>query len=316
MTDWTLADVPLQAGRSVVVTGTGGLGYETALALAGAGANVILAGRDAAKGAESVARVKGAHPAATIAFEALDLASLASVKDFAGRLIARGGGLDLRINNAGVMMPPTRRLTADGFELQFGTNHLGHFALTAQLLPLLRAGTAPRVVSVSSGAHQTGRIRFDDLQWERGYSPWAAYSQSKLANLMFALELQRRSDAHGWGLLSDAAHPGYARTDLITNGPGDHGSMSWVSNLLAPIASQSAADGALPTLFAATSPDAKGGGYYGPSRMFEMNGPPKVARIARQAKDEAVAARLWEMSESLTDVGFENAAVAGAHKEP
>ncbi len=302
MTDWTLADVPAQAGRSAVVTGTGGLGYETALGLAGAGASVILAGRNPSKGAESVARIRKRHPDATVAFEDLDLASLASVARFAERLTARGGGLDLLINNAGVMAPPTRKLTADGFELQFGTNHLGHFALTARLLPLLRAGSAPRVVSVSSGAHQVGKIRFEDLQWERGYSPWAAYSQSKLANLMFALELQRRSDAHGWGLTSLAAHPGYARTDLITNGPGHGGAMSRISGLLAPIASQSAAEGALPTLFAATSPDARGGGYYGPTRMFEMKGPPGPARIARQAQDAGAAARLWEVSERLTGI--------------
>ena len=304
MTHWTVADIPSQAGRSVLVTGTGGLGFETALALAGAGASVILAGRNGAKGADSVALIKAAHPAATIVFEVLDLASLASVADFAGRLISRGGGLDLLVNNAGVMMPPNRQVTADGVELQFGTNHLGHFALTGRLLPLLRAGSAPRVVSVSSGAHQIGKIRFDDLQWEHDYSPFAAYSQSKLANLMFALELQRRSDRHGWGLLSAAAHPGYARTDLITNGPGDNGSMSWVSNLLAPVASQSAADGALPTLFAATSPDVKGGGYYGPTRLFEMNGPPGPARIARQARDTAASERLWEVSERLTGIAF------------
>ena len=251
-----------------------------------------------------MARIRKRHPDATVAFEDLDLASLASVARFAERLTARGGGLDLLINNAGVMAPPTRKLTADRFELQFGTNHLGHFALTAQLLTLLRAGSAPRVVSVSSGAHQVGKIRFDDLQWEHGYSPWAAYSQSKLANLMFALELQRRSDAHGWGLTSLAAHPGYARTDLITNGPGDGGAMSRISRLLAPVASQSAAEGALPTLFAATSPGAKGGGYYGPTRMFEMKGPPGPARIARQAQDAAAAARLWEVSQRLTGVAF------------
>jgi len=264
----------------------------------------VVAARNPDKGGAAVARILTAHPAAKVRLELLDLSRLSDVAAFAERIAARHDTLDQLVNNAGVMMPPNRQVTADGFELQFGTNHLGHFALTGRLLPLLRAGSAPRVVSVSSGAHQIGKIRFDDLQWEHDYSPFAAYSQSKLANLMFALELQRRSDRHGWGLLSAAAHPGYARTDLITNGPGDNGSMSWVSNLLAPVASQSAADGALPTLFAATSPDVKGGGYYGPTRLFEMNGPPGPARIARQARDTAASERLWEVSERLTGIAF------------
>jgi len=213
--------------------------------------------------------------------------------------------VDLLVNNAGVMMPPERRLTADGFELQIGTNHLGHFALTGRLLPLLRRGAAPRVVTVSSGAHNVGRIDFDNLQWERRYSPMAAYGASKLANLMFALELQRRSDAGGWGVTSLAAHPGYARTELIANGPG---SGSWMARLghvlLEPWASQSAADGALPQLFAATSPDAVGGGYYGPSRLMGMVGPPAPARVAQRARDRAAARRLWDVSEQLTGVTF------------
>ena len=303
---WTLADIPPQKGRRAVVTGTGGLGYQTALALAAAGATVILAGRNETKGRGSVVRILNLHPHASIVFERLDLASLASIADFAGQMEAVREPIDLLVNNAGVMAPPRREATLDGFELQFGTNHLGHFALTGRLLPLLHAAKAPRVTTVSSGAHHTGKIDFDDLQWRKRYRPWPAYGQSKLANLLFAFELQRRSDAGGWGLLSDAAHPGYARTELIANGPGLGSLMSRVGGvLIAPWASQSAADGALPQLFAATSPDAEPGGYYGPCRMFELVGPPAQARISQAAQDQAVAARLWELSEALTHVRFD-----------
>jgi NAD(P)-dependent dehydrogenase (short-subunit alcohol dehydrogenase family) len=203
------------------------------------------------------------------------------------------------------MAPPQRETTADGFELQFGTNHLGHFALTGRLLPLLRAGKAPRVVTVSSGAHHTGKIDFDDLQRAKRYRPWLAYSQSKLANLLFAFELQRRSDQAGWGLMSNAAHPGYARTELIANGPGLNSLSSRVGSLLiAPWASQSPADGALPQLFAAASPDAKPAGYYGPGRLFELVGPPAPARISQAAQDQAAAKHLWDVSEALTHVRY------------
>jgi NAD(P)-dependent dehydrogenase (short-subunit alcohol dehydrogenase family) len=303
---WTVGDMPGQAGRLAVVTGANaGLGYETALALAGAGAEVIAAARNADRGRAAVERIKAAHPGARIGFEALDLASLASVAAFAERIAARHHRIDLLINNAGVMTPPRRETTADGFELQFGVNHLGHFALTARLLPLLRRGQGTRVVTVSSGAHHTGRIDFDDLQWvRRRYAPWPAYSQSKLANLLFTRELQRRSDAAGWGLFSAGAHPGYARTELIANGPGLTSAMSRFSVFLQPLISQSAADGALPTLLAATSPQAERGGYYGPSRLFEMVGPPAKARVSKRARDEAVAARLWAVSEDLTGVTF------------
>ncbi len=255
-------EIPPQNGRLVVVTGTGGLGYETALSLAGAGADVILAGRNAAKGQDAIERIRAAHPEAQISFEELDLANLASVSDFAGRYANAHSSLDVLVNNAGVMMPPKRQKTADGFELQFGTNYLGHYALTAHLLPLLVNGHQPRVVNVSSLAHRSGAIHFDDLQWERRYKPWEAYCQSKLAMLLFALELQRRSEANGWGLMSNAAHPGYARTELIANGPGLQGFLPKISLLLKPL-SQSAADGALPTLLAAASPEAEGGATTG-----------------------------------------------------
>src|SRR4051812_23752088 len=224
--------VPSQLGRTAVVTGaTGGLGYEAALALAKAGAEVILTGRDDQKGRSAVEKIGHEVTGSNVSYEQLDLASLASVADFAQRMHSRQS-LDLLINNAGVMALPHRQTTADGFEMQFGTNYLGHFALTARLMPLLRGASAPRVVSVSSLAHRTGRIDFDDLQGARVYSPWKAYGQSKLAMLMFALELQRRSDAAGWNLTSNAAHPGFARTGLFASGPG--GLLSFASDLAVP----------------------------------------------------------------------------------
>lgn len=304
MTPWTLADIPSQHGRVAVVTGTGGLGFETALELARAGGDVILAGRNPAKGEASVAAIEGQVPAAQIRFEALDLADLASVAAFAERLSGQIQGLDLLVNNAGVMMLPQRKTTKDGFEMQFGTNHLGHFALTARLLPLLRKGNAPRVVNVSSIAHRRGRIHFDDPQWQRSYKPWPAYEQSKLAVLMFALELQRRSDAGGWGLMSNAAHPGFALTSLMENGPGTASLLGKIGATIAPLLSQSAAAGAWPLLFAATSPNATGGGYYGPSGFYEMKGAPVPAKVMPQAKDRVTSERLWDLSERATGVGF------------
>lgn len=298
--------IPSQAGRTAVITGaTGGLGYETALALAAASADVVLTGRNAKKGEAALAAIRKAHPAARIRFEHLDLASLASVSAFAARLAESAGSIDLLVNNAGVMALPERAETEDGFELQFGTNYVGHFALTGRLLPLLRRGTAPRVVSLSSIAHRmSGAIHFDDLQWRNSYRPWPAYAQSKLAMLMFALELQRRSDANGWRLMSNAAHPGYARTDLIHNGPGLESLSSRFNLLIQPFTSQSAAEGAWPTLYAAASPNAKGGAYYGPKHPLELRGPAAEAHIASVARDEAVAARLWSVSEEMTGVRF------------
>jgi NAD(P)-dependent dehydrogenase (short-subunit alcohol dehydrogenase family) len=208
--------------------------------------------------------------------------------------------LDLLINNAGVMALPRRQTTADGFEMQFGTNYLGHFALTARLLTLLRGAAAPRVVSVSSLAHRTAFIDFNDLQGQRIYSPWKAYGQSKLAMLMFAIELQRRSDAAGWNLASNAAHPGFARTGLFASGPG--GLVSLASGFAAPLFGHSAADGSRPILFAATSPDAKAGAYYGPGGLGELRGTP--ALIMPQARDATAAARLWNVSETLTGTSF------------
>ena len=309
MDSWSVADIPSQRGKLAVVTGaTGGLGYETALALAGAGAEVLVTGRNAEKGSAAITSIRRVAPSAKVRFEMLDLASLVSVRRFAAKMVANGRPLDLLINNAGVMNLPTRRLTEDGFELQFGTNHLSHFALTGLLLPVLRKAEAPRVVNVSSIAHRGGKIDFANLQAERKYRSWPAYQQSKLANLLFTFELQRRSDAYGWGLMSNAAHPGFARTDLIPNGPGAKGMMAVMSKTLGLFISHSAAAGALPTLFAATSSAAAPMGYYGPNGFYEMKGAVAPAKIFPQAKDEAVARRLWEVSERLTGVNWPDTA--------
>jgi NAD(P)-dependent dehydrogenase (short-subunit alcohol dehydrogenase family) len=311
MTGWTTADIPSLNGRTAVITGaTGGLGHETALALAGAGATVVLTGRNQAKGRRALEQIRNKFPDARIAYEDLDLARLASVADFETRFATTHDSLDLLINNAGVMALPKRQETADGFEMQFGTNYLGHYALTARLLPLLRRGNRPRVVNLSSLAHRSATIDFGDLQGAKSYNSFKAYGQSKLAMLMFALELQRRSDAAGWGLMSNAAHPGYALTDLIANGPGTRGLLGQISRILQPFASQSAAEGALPTLFAATSPQAEPGGYYGPNWFYELKGSPVPAKIMLRAKDAAVAARLWDASAALTGVSFDQFAAA------
>jgi NAD(P)-dependent dehydrogenase (short-subunit alcohol dehydrogenase family) len=303
MNQWSIHDIPPQTGKLAAVTGaTGGLGYETALELSRAGAEVLLTGRNEQKGRVAVERVKRAVPSANVRFELLDLASLASVNAFATRMIANGRSVNILINNAGVMDLPTRRLTSDGFEMQFGTNHLGHFALTGMLLPLLRAAKAPRVVNVSSVAHRSGKIDFANLQGERQYRSWPTYQQSKLANLLFTFELQRRSEANGWGLMSNAAHPGYARTDLIPNGPGTAGVKGTLMKTLGLFMSHSAAEGALPQLFAATSPTATAGAYYGPNGFYELKGAVAPAKVFPQARDEAIARKLWEVSEQLTGV--------------
>ena len=303
MPQWTTRDIPPQTRRLAIVTGaTGGLGFETALALAQAGAEVVLTGRNEGKGRDAIQRISSIFPESRIAFEMLDLANLRSVAAFAKGYLRAERPIDLLVNNAGVMALPKRQTTADGFELQLGTNYLSHFALTAHLLPLLRRGRHPRIVNLSSLAHRRGAIHFDDLQAERSYNPWKAYCQSKLAMLMFALELQRRSDANGWGLMSNAAHPGWSRTDLMRNGPGRDSWQSRISSLFAPLVSQSAADGALPTLFAATSPEAKDAGYYGPKGFYELKGAPAPAHVSRQAKDVNAARKLWDISERLTGV--------------
>lgn len=303
MAMWTISDIPPQRGRSAVITGTGGLGYETALALARAGADVVIAGRDPAKGQAAVSRIREAVPNAIVQFERVDLASLQSIAIFGIRLRRERGSLDLLINNAAVMTPPRRMETSDGFELQFGTNYLGHYALTAELLPLLIAGSSPRIVTVSSVAARRGAIDFTDLQATRAYRPMAVYAQSKLANLMFAFELQRRSDAAGWGITSIAAHPGVSRTDLISNGAGRLSVAGFVRTFMWFLF-QAAPQGALPTLFAASSPIARAGGYYGPDKFFETRGFPAIAKPPQQALDVEVAVRLWDVSELLTGRDF------------
>jgi NAD(P)-dependent dehydrogenase (short-subunit alcohol dehydrogenase family) len=298
---WTAADIPDQTGRRAIVTGANsGLGLETARELARAGADVVLACRNVAKGEEAAASIQGDAAGASVEVRALDLGDLSSVRAFAKGF--GNGPLDLLVNNAGIMAPP-RGETVDGFETQIGTNHLGHFALTGLLLPALRAAEAPRVVTVSSQAHRTGLIRFSDLQSVRGYSRWMAYGQSKLANLLFALELQRRAERNGLSLKSTAAHPGWSATHLQTTGPSvfyERAFMAVVNRVYA----QSAAMGALPTLYAATVEDLPGGSFIGPDGMGEGRGYPKVVRGTSMARDPEVARRLWEVSEELTGVSF------------
>ncbi|MES2859948.1 MAG: SDR family oxidoreductase [Pseudomonadota bacterium] len=310
MAFFTTDDIPDLTGKLAIVTGANsGTGFETALELARHGAEVVLAVRSVARGEEAVGRIRRVVPAASLRVEPLDLASQASVTAFADRLLSAGRPVEILVNNAGVMALPTREVTVDGFEMQLATNYLGHFALTARLLPLLEAGRA-RVVQLSSIAHRQGRIRFDDLNHTTGYKAWPVYAQSKLAMLMFALELDRRSTAGDWGLTSVAAHPGYARTGLIANGPlvkspiARAGLELIFRPLIEPLISHSAAAGALPILMAATDPSVKGGAYVGATRLMELKGPPGPAKAEPQALDTAAAARLWEATEAMLGVRF------------
>ncbi len=313
---WTATDIPSQAGRRVLITGANsGIGYPTALKLARKGAEVVLACRDRQRGESALDRLRTEAPGAKIELVLLDLASLASVREVAAAELSKGLPLDLLINNAGVMAPAKRLETKDGFELQFGTNVLGHFALTGLLMPALEMSAAaatdaehrPRVVTVASIAHKRGRINFDDLQFRNGYSPMAAYQQSKLADLMFAFEMEQRLEARSSGLLSMAAHPGVAETSLFKVG-----SSTGLAHIAEKVIAQtigallnSDAEGALPTLYAATSPGAVGGGYYGPQGFQEMRGGDVGdAQVAPQARDAAVAARLWSVCQDMTGVHF------------
>ena len=300
---WTEEDVPSQEGRAFLVTGAnGGLGYETARVLAQRGARVILACRRPDAAAEAARRIRDLAPGARVQVEALDLAELASVRECARRVAKGLGRLDGLVNNAGLMGVP-RAVTADGFERQFAVNHLGHFALTGRLLPLLLAAPAPRVVTVTSETARFGRIAFDDLQGERRYRPWRAYAQAKLANLLFALELDRRARAAGSALVSMGAHPGYAGTGLQANperrlrAPVQR-FWSWANRSVA----QGAAAGAWPTLRAATDPQARGGTLYGPSRL--LAGPAIVDTVYRRGADQEAARRLWDASATLTGVHY------------
>ncbi len=297
---WTEADVPDQSGRTAVITGgNSGIGFETARVLAGRGATVILGCRDAGRARDAARRIIATAPGADVRAVPLDLASLASVRAAATRIRSAFAPVDLLINNAGVMMPPYGR-TADGFETQFGVNHLGHFALTGLLLGRL-AGPSPRVVTVSSNNHASGRINFDDLQSERGYRRMAGYAQSKLANLMFTCELQRRLAAAGSPVIAVAAHPGLTRTGLARY----LSAMMTVLYVLTerPLA-QSAAMGALGTLRAATDPAVRGGEYYGPTRWRGERGCPGLISASERAHDEDAQRRLWQESERLTGVRY------------
>ncbi|REG49062.1 NAD(P)-dependent dehydrogenase (short-subunit alcohol dehydrogenase family) [Paraburkholderia sp. BL6669N2] len=308
---WTPTDIPQLDGKRILVTGANsGIGYHAALVLAQRGAHVILACRDLRRGEAALGRLKTNAAGASAELAALDLASLESIRDFARRQLDEQRPLHTLINNAGVMAPPKRLETADGFELQFGTNVLGHFALTGLLMPLLESSDAaerPRVVTVASIAHKRGRLNFDDLQSTRHYSPMKSYQQSKLADLMFALDLDRRLRASGSRVMSVAVHPGVANTNLFRAGERsavDSAMRAVASHLIGALLNSDDA-GALPTLYAATSPDVTGGGYYGPTGWMEMRGD-RVgnAAIASQAQDRASARRLWEVCETLTEVRF------------
>jgi NAD(P)-dependent dehydrogenase (short-subunit alcohol dehydrogenase family) len=303
--------VPDLHGRVAVVTGsTSGVGLGLATRLAAAGAEVIMALRNQAKGERAVAQIRATVPDATLTINKVDLASLASVAALGEELNAEGRPIDILVNNAAVIAHRKRAATADGFELQFATNHLGHFALTGHLLPLVRAAPSPRVVTLSAMAARSGRIRFDDLHFERGYSPMRAYSQSKLANLIFARELDRRSREAGWGVLSNAAHPGMSKPDPQFSGQGQikpsmNERFMQLSQRLMPFMWQEIDEGIKPALYAATSPQAVGGAFYGPHGLFEAaGGGVQEAKIPAHANNEADARRLWQISEQLTGVRY------------
>lgn len=302
---WTEADIPDLTGRSVIVTGANsGLGFETARALAEHNASVTMAVRDETRGLEAASRIRSSASGADIDVMALDLADLSSIRAFTDAWSAKHSeGLSLLVNNAGVMAIPARR-TADGFEMQFGTNHLGHFALTGLLMPALVAVPRSRVVTVSSQAHRMGKMNFADLNAKNRYQSWLAYGQSKLANLLFTSELQRRVDRVGIGLLALAAHPGFAATNLQSAGPSMRGRslQARLTSQISSLVAQSAAMGALPTLFAATAPDIPGDSYIGPSGFGEQRGYPTFVGRSTAASSATDARQLWEASEALTGV--------------
>ena len=305
--------VPDLSGKLAVVTGSNsGLGLGLATRLSAGGADVIMAIRNRPKGEAAIEQIHATVPTAKPAIKSLDLSSLASVKALGEELNAEGRPIDILINNAGIMQPPDRETTADGFEVQFGGNHLGHFALTGHLLPLLRAASNPRVTSLSSLAARMGGINFDDLQWEKRYNPTQAYAQSKSANLMFAIELDRRSRRAGWGIVSNAAHPGFTKTNLQLSGPSQGKESPTllerfyrVSRQVTPFVWQEVEEGILPALYGAVSPNAEGGAFYGPRGFLEAaGGGVKPARIPGRCQNEADGRRLWEISEQLTGVSF------------
>ena len=295
--------IPDLQGKTVFITGaTAGIGLETARMLANAGAYVILSGRNADKGIVAMRDIAAGSPRGKIEFERCDLADLADVAAAAARTMATHGTIDILINNGGVMMPPKRQTTADGFELQFGTNHLGHFALTGQLLPMLRSSNA-RIVNVSSNAARGAKMNFADLQGERRYAPMAAYGQSKLANLLFSRRLQQLSDAEGWNLTVEAAHPGFAATSLIPSGMGT-GISGRVAGFFSGLVAQPASAGALPTIAAALEPDLPKLSFVGPDGVGGWRGKPNAVKLPKAAENDEDARRLWEISENLTEVRY------------
>lgn len=303
--------VPDLSGKLAVVTGANsGLGFALTTRLADAGAEVVLAVRNWDRGEEAVSRIRADISTARLRILPLDLSSLTSIATFAAMLTAEGRPLDLVINNAGVMMPPIRATTEDGFELQLGSNYLGHFALTAHLLPLLRTAEQPRVVSLSSILARAGRFDWNDLQGTKHYSPQRAYGLSKLSMLVFARELQRRSDKAGWGIRSIAAHPGSTLTNLQVTGPTSGGATGGALATYLRLTSdipwlwQQAPEGILPALYAATNTDAVGGAYYGPGGFAELTGAPKLATVPKRATDALDATHLWQVSEMLTGLQF------------
>ena len=302
---WTAAQMPSQAGKTILVTGANsGIGYQAALELARHGGRVLLGCRDAAKGEAAAANIRKAVGNAQDENVTLDMASLASIRAFAASFAARGLALDTLINNAGVMALAKREVTADGFERQFGTNHLGHFALTGLLLPALKQSSVARVVTVASLAHRSGRMTWDDLQSEKKYVPWDAYNTSKLANILFARELDRRARTEGLALLSVPVHPGVSRTKIFENGPGTSNLKARVVKLLGFALTQDDAMGALPTEYAATAPGVEGGAYIGPSGFGELKGYPKAVEPRPQAMDREAGERLWKISEQLTGLSY------------
>jgi NAD(P)-dependent dehydrogenase (short-subunit alcohol dehydrogenase family) len=299
---WTSGAMGSQAGKTILITGANsGIGYQAALELARHGAHVLLGCRSAAKGEAARQRILQVVPGAAVEIVLLDMASLASIRSFAEAFAGSGARLDVLINNAGVMALPTRELTADGFERQFGTNHLGHFALTGRLMPALLRAEAPRVVTVASLAHRDGRMVWDDLQGERKYSPWGAYNASKLANILFARELDRRAKETGSRVVSVAVHPGVSKTNIADYG---RDLKTRFVKLFGSLFMQSDAMGALPTLYAATSAEVKGGTYIGPDGLGELKGYPKVVTPKPQALKEEDGRKLWSVSEELTGVKY------------
>ncbi|MDP1820800.1 MAG: oxidoreductase [Acidimicrobiales bacterium] len=306
MTRWTTADIPDQTGRTVLITGANsGLGLRSAEALAAAGGRVLLACRNATRAAKAHAEVAAVATGPAPEVVSLDVSDLDDVRRCAGQLAGDLEHLDVLMNNAGVMAVPLAR-TPQGFEMQMGTNHLGHFALTARLLPLLQRAPAPRVVTVSSFGHKAGRIRWDDPNWNTGrYLAWPAYFQTKLANLLFTGELHRRATEAGSGVLAAAAHPGYAATNLSTTGPGSRNAfMHRAAGMTDRLLGQSDEMGALPQLYAATMPDVSGNDYWGPDGFLEQRGHPTKVGRTRRAADPGAARRLWALSEELTGVTF------------